>query len=196
MTFDRQAAAKAAYASTSKKNPLNDFSDHDKQTMWALIKVTKESAGEKGGLDHLDRLHHIISEATNLADRLEDLLQDKLITNLFAPFLEQHTNLPAGLRAFASEIGRHLDLLGKPGHYGTVFTNVRLTAVSEFIKQKTGRYNDENLSELMQGVRPIKVDENFSGDAIRKRRMNLKKSYSAMYALAMEFAGNAELVTS
>jgi hypothetical protein len=46
----------------------------------------------------------------------------------------------------------HLGAIGKPGHKHKSFPNQLIVAASEFVRCKTGSYNDEHLAEIFQPI--------------------------------------------
>ncbi len=60
---------------------------------------------------------------------------------------------------------------------------------SEFVRLKTGGYNDEHFAELIQAL-DLKFDfgADFSGDAIRKKRGYISDNYPLLYSNALKEA--------
>jgi hypothetical protein len=81
----------------------------------------------------------------------------------------------------------HLRAIGKPGHKHKSFPNQLIVAASEFVRCKTGSYNDEHLAELFQPI-ANDVSDDLSGDAIRKRRDQMETTYPDLYAAALRLA--------
>ena len=107
---------------------------------------------------------------TSFAQALQDVLGD-------------FHDLAMRLKAFALLFGGLGDqLLGKRGHHGRLWKNQFLVMASEFIRHKTASYNDEHWAELIQAINRTSDLADFSGDAIHKRRQNLKRTYPLAYA--------------
>jgi len=168
---------------------LRNLSSEDQVVLWALLKLY--DAGNRG-----DKKRSPVAELeklTELAKRTAQLAQE-LGTDVFsgpmAPLLSQVTtgyeHLPKQLGQFSTRLGTALSHLGKPGRKYEVATKKWLVVASEFVRLKSGQYYDEHLTELFQAIREdTGIDDDFSGDAIRKQRERMSKEYPAAYQAAI-----------
>src|ERR1039458_1069850 len=76
------------------------------------------------------------------------------------------------------------------GHKDEVLATQRLIQASEFVRLKTRRYNDEHLAGVFQIITKRPISDDFSGAAIRKKRLYLKKHYPVLYANALRRANS------
>jgi hypothetical protein len=129
-----------------------------------------------------------IAEITAQAGALGRSIQAKMFAGprapALAPFLHKFQHLPTELAYFSNVIGALIETLaGKRGHKAKIAKNQHLIEASEFVRQKTGKYYDEHVAELLQTIPRLNVDveEDISGDAIRKKREHLKRTYPLIY---------------
>jgi hypothetical protein len=119
------------------------------------------------------------------AERIEESL-----SRFTGPLLREFQDLPRALEAFAMKTSKLMhDLIGKKGYEEQVFRNRVLVTASEYVRRCTGKYYDERVSELMQGIvpDPSGMDiKDFSGEAIRKRRNYFKKEHPLVHAHIVE----------
>ncbi len=71
--------------------------------------------------------------------------------------------------------------MGKRGHKRQMFAGQFLIEASEFVRLKTGQHYDEHLAELFQAIGTRSINEDLSGDAIRKKREYFDKWYPRLY---------------
>lgn len=64
---------------------------------------------------------------------------------------------------------------------------------SEFVRLKLGKHFDEHLAELVQAIpgKRDSISEDISGDAIRKKRIYLKRRYPELHTEALRRAESA-----
>jgi hypothetical protein len=93
-------------------------------------------------------------------------------------------------------LGEVLNSVGKPGHKDEVLATQWLIQASEFVRWKTRQYNDEHLAEVFQVIAKRPISDDFSGAAIRKKRLYLKKHYPMLYANALKRAKMSTRVDS
>jgi hypothetical protein len=180
-----------AFENLHDGNPLKHMGEEDQELVcgWPMLFVR-----ERDGLDdHLHRIEQaaqIASDAVELATRMQKLfLRNPLPEDenpLPGGLSAEHHDLPARLHSFANGVNgvrQWTDHFGKTAvKRQRVRRDLLLVGASEWVKSKTGTWNDEHLAELLQS---ISFDlEDFSGDAIRKRRERFKQDYPKLYLLA------------
>ncbi len=92
------------------------------------------------------------------------------------------------LVGFSKTLGEALNSFGKPGRKDEALATQGLIQASEFVRLKSGRYNDEHLAGVFQIIARRPISDDFSGAAIRKKRLYLKKHYPVLYDGALRSA--------
>jgi hypothetical protein len=193
-TFVRNARDKAkvategatkAFANTGPNNPLRKLSDPDKKYLWALLRayegVVSAKTEQSQRTDPLEEAARVAIDAALLATKMEAHIFTGPQAASFQPFLVGLEDLASRLKDFANTFQTLLALMGKPGHKQRVFVNRLLLTASEFVYSQFGTYQDEHLAELLQTLDRATEPSELSGDAIRKKRENMKKSYPEVY---------------
>lgn len=194
MPVDIVRKAREVFAENGPNNPLNRLSDSDKVVLWAFLTVYKnltDSTMPSPTTDHWEGASKIATQSKTLATRIKSMVFQGEKADLLAPYMHTFQDLPAQLDAFSNQLGGLMNSLGKPGQKSKVFPIEFLIAASEFVKNKTGNYQDEHLAELFQAIGSKAESKDFSGDAIRKKRKYFRKEYPLLYASALEYARKA-----
>jgi hypothetical protein len=171
-------------------SPLLQLQLHDRVYLVSLLKVFEVATTSKNVPPFsasLEGAHQIADQARTLASGMK---ANEGLRNLerLDPFLHlRFASIADDLDAFASFVTTVLGALGKVGHKHHAFPNTLIVAASEFVRLHTGSYNDEHLVELFQRFR-VDATEKFSGDAIRKRREQMKRYYPKLYDEALRIA--------
>ena len=181
-----------AFGNLHPDNPLNRLHDRDRTCLWVLLLfyallATEERKGKTD--DHpLESVSKLMADAAKLAAKLESEVFRGPFSDALRPFSTGFEDLPTRLVGLSKRLGGMLDTFGKRGHKREVFASEWLVVASEFVRLRTGRYNDEHLAELFQGIWKPRPMADFSSDAIRKKRLYAKKQYPAVYAGALKQA--------
>jgi hypothetical protein len=192
MPVDRAKAVKKAFDTIGPKNPLRELGEMDKHLLWSLLTIYMFESQERVNPEFslaLEEMGKIAADAVALAKRIQREVVNSESWEVLKPFLRKVEDAPARLYLFGSRLGGLMNAFGKPGHKNGVFVKSSLVKASEFVKLRTGDYNDEHLAELCQEVNPEfsgrrkRVSEvpEFSGEAIRKQRVHFAKTYPLFY---------------
>jgi hypothetical protein len=180
-----------AFQETHPDNPLRELNPSERKYLWALL-LFADTAMSPGGGDvvfkELDRMSKTVSDAAKLSAKLKSQIFGGPSSELLGPFTVGFEDLPAGLTEFSKTVGEVLDSTGKRGHKKKALASAYIVQASEFVWMRTGQHYDEHLAELFQPIRKRAEFDDFSGDAIRKRRENLKEHYPMLYASALRRA--------
>ena len=190
MAGDYATAVRRSFENIGPRNPLRKLTAHDRRLLVAFLQI-QVSAPESGGVsDFLEEIAQIADEAGALGSSIKAKMFAGPLAESLAPFLGDFQYLPAVLALFSKRIGDLVEnAVGKRGHKGRVYKNQFLIMASEFVRQKTGKHYDEHLAELLQSVPGVDADgDDISGDAIRKKREHLKRTYPLIYRSAVDRA--------
>ena len=183
---DLRKAVKEAFDCLGAANPLNQLIELDKAIVWgALMTFTSDRNRPSAPLmRQLDRLAKIAKDAAKLSSTIEEVFQ-----NDFGEVLNRRIaaceDLPIRLSFFSGQVEEFLLPLGDTGlRRKRTLEDRYLIYASEFVKFKTGTWNDEHVAELLQTMRSGVTE--FSGDAIRKTRERFKLKHPIVYERAVE----------
>ena len=112
----------------------------------------------------------IAKQSKALATRIENYIFHGPSGQAFAQHFLRYRNLTKTLASFSHELDKKANALGKPGHKATMLSDSRSVMASEFVRRKTGGYQDEHIAELYQAISDRGSSYDFSGDAIRKKK--------------------------
>lgn len=148
-------------------------------------------------IDLMERSPKTLSDAAESIARVESDLFQELFLRDFGVYMVGFETLPSRLAGLSEQLAglsarlrRAFAPYGKPGHKRQIFASQFLVDASESIRLKLGEYYDEHLADLLQAIAPPSDGEDFSGDAIRKKRNYLKRRYPAFYKMIVEKAEN------
>ena len=180
-------SVKKAFAQTGPRNPLKKLSGPDKKVLYALLCIYAVMADPRkkfvvAGL--WEDASKIAKQSKALATRIENYIFHGLSGQAFAQHFLGYRHLPRELSSFSHELDKKANALGKPGHKATMLSTSTLVMASEFVRRKTGNYQDEHIAELYQAICDTGLSNDFSGDAIRKKRVSLQQRNPALYAYA------------
>jgi hypothetical protein len=186
MAIDRANAVKKAFEDIGPTNPLRRLGETDKHILWSLLTIYAFERELKGGGNRVVKVLEEAAKTATDAAALSKRMQSQVFTGGLAaplkPFIGGFQDLPFRLAAFAGRLGNVMNSLGKPGHKDRMFRNRVLVEASEFVRSRTGGPNDEHLAELFQAInRATNLMEDFSGDAIRKKREHFIRTYGLAY---------------
>jgi hypothetical protein len=183
-----------AFQSVYSSNPLSKLNVSDRTYLWSLLVAycyasrAKRGERENAFFKELDRMSKTLADAAKLGERLKSQIFGGTSSDALRPFTAGFEDLPMRLIGFSKTLGEALNSVGKPGHKDEVLATQRLIQASEFVRLKTRRYNDEHLAGVFQIIAKRPISDDFSGAAIRKKRLYLKKHYPALYASALKWA--------
>jgi tellurite resistance protein len=186
----RDPVAKA-FQEIHPDNPLRELNPSERKYLWALLFFADTVMSPGGGdviFKELDRMSKIVSDAAKLSAKLKSQIFGGTSSEALRPFTVGFEDLPARLTEFSEILGEVLDSTGKRGHKKKALATKYIVQASEFVWMRTGHHYDEHLAELLQPIRKRAEFDDFSGDAIRKRRENLKEHYPMLYASALRRA--------
>jgi hypothetical protein len=184
--FDLDSVRKA-FAQTGPSNPLRKLSGPDKEVLYALLGTYAVMADSRKKFvvgELWEDASKIAKQSKALATRIEDYIFHGPSGQAFAQHFLGYRHLPKELSSFSNELDKKANALGKPGHKATMLSTSKLVMASEFIRRKTGDYQDEHIAELYQAICDRDSSDDFSGDAIRKKRASLRQRNPALYAYA------------
>jgi hypothetical protein len=164
---------------TGPKNPLRCLNPEEKIVLVSLLTIYVAASTKED--DGFEQVSATARQASALATKIRQLRGT--FGQALGDVLGDFDDLAMRLMAFSICLGGFCDhFLGKPGHQGKLSKNEVLLMASEFIRYKTNRYNDEHLAEIIQAVNDKSDVPDFSGDAIHKKRLYLKRNYPLRYA--------------
>jgi hypothetical protein len=192
-----------AFENIGNNNPLRQLNPNDRRWLWAVLSVYQamtQAGAERSFFDELEDLSQTARRAMKLASSIEISTSQGKFATIVRDLAAAHPPcfylLPLLLKEYAKLIEHHLDSLGKAGHKFKTERNKYVVAASEFVNLKTGAHNDEHLADLLQQIGATEGEEGIedtSGDAIRKKRQQLKKEYPAMYEETLVIARGEKL---
>lgn len=180
MAFDRDKEVSRVFDSLGADNPLKELTQGEQRALWALgIKYQKGASTETDVrlADALDEAEKAARDANQIAGRIESVLRDPTVEIIIDGLSVAFERLPEFLRAFGGAVLEKAPILGKPGYKDATFRTSDLVMASEFVRLKTGHYNDEPLADLLQAVSDDPAPTKLSGEAIRRRRTRFKEEY-------------------
>jgi hypothetical protein len=192
MVVDLVGPTAEAFRHIAADNPLTTLNEPDRILLWSMLKLydvlpIRNGKGQSDD-DPLERLAKLANEAATFGTQLESEVFQGPYSDVIHPFTSSFSDLPGRLAEFSKLMGGMMDLFGKPGHKGRNLTNQLLIQASEFVRLKTGKHYDEHLAELFQAISERPLTRDLSGDAIRHKRTNLKKSYRILFSQTLERA--------
>lgn len=170
-------------------NPLRKLDDLERTALWAfLVRYAIFSVEKRDGktIDDLEKLSRIMADAAKLGAELKSEVFGGPHSELMRVFASGFEDIPSRLVSFAARLEKTLDSFGKPGHKGKTLSNSYLVLSSEYVRLRTGHYNDEHLAELFQEIGMRFEAGELSSEAIRKKRGYLKKNNPRVYAYVLE----------
>lgn len=173
-----------AFNEAGPENPLQRMAQRDRHYLIAIFTLFARSRGGIviPSLLELEEADRIASDAGKLAVRIRDTVLCGQVGEL-DDFPRRFHGLPQLLEQFSDYLSALLGPLGKPGQKQKILLNRLVVTASEFVKLRTGSYNDEHLAEVLQTILDD-PDEDFSAQAIRKKREQTRRSYPRQYAEA------------
>jgi hypothetical protein len=189
VAFNVQNFVHQSFASLGVRNPLRRLTDTEK-TLLVLVLISANHKPRGSFFVDMERMSALAAEAGALGKKIQaDIVRAKFGRDLLT-MLPWAAMLPLMLQRFATQFGGLLEsLAGKPGHKSKTAASYQLVSASEFVRTQTGKYLDEQLADLYQAVRQDdSLEDEFSGDAIRKKREHLKKTYPVLYRGAVNRA--------
>jgi len=180
--------ARTAFTHVGPRSPLKQRDGAGQACLWALLKTYSaiQPYAEGPENDLMELAARTAAEGARFAAKLDAHVFGGPAADLLKTFFPQFAGLPLQLRALSAL----LNLDGKPDSKKEVFANQFLITASEFVRLKLGKYYDEHVAELYQGISERDVRRDFSADAIRKKRDRLLTQYPHVYAEALEMAKN------
>jgi hypothetical protein len=179
-----------AFNALGPRNTLRRLGEYDKETLWSFCFVCRRFQATRT-TDPLDDAEKVLRQLKKLTSEVESKVfggdAGRVLREPLAPFV----GLPQLLVAFSQTLESELGRIGKPGFKSATIATALLAIICEFVRSKTGIYNDEHLAELFQQFEETSENRDFSGDAIRKRRARLKQEYPDIYTFAEERAAYA-----
>ncbi|MGD0831030.1 MAG: hypothetical protein ABR907_08820 [Terracidiphilus sp.] len=195
MVVDLVGPTAQAFRHISATNPLRKLSGPDQKILYSMLKVyaavTTQDGKRRSKDGLLEKEAKLVYDAAKLGSKLESEVFHGPNSDVLLPYISSFSDLPRQLTEFSKVVGGMLDLFGKRGHKEGNLYGFFLIVASEFVRLKTGQHYDEHLAELYQAVSERSLTEDLSGDAIRKRREYLKKSYPDLYSWMLERARTA-----
>ncbi len=189
----RDRVAKA-FQSVYSSNPLSRLSVSDRTYLCSLLLAydyksrTKHGEAPNAFLKELDSMSKTAADAAKLGARLKSQIFEGDSSEALRPFTAGFEDLPMRLIGFSKTLGEALNSFGKPGRKDEALATQGLIQASEFVRLKSGRYNDEHLAGVFQIIARRPISDDFSGAAIRKKRLYLKKHYPVLYDGALRSA--------
>jgi hypothetical protein len=181
-----------AFRSIGPDNPLKKLNDLDRKYLWALLVIFdhggRQMRKEEASSDSLERLSSITVDAAKLAKSLRSVAFKGPFSEAIRGATAGYEDLPMRLTRFSERLEKALGSIGKPGHKRKTIAARSLVEASEFVRLKIGQYYDEHVAELFQAISGSTLSDDFSGDAIRKKRERLKRQYPVLYANALQSA--------
>ena len=195
MVVDLVGPTAQAFRHIAATNPLRKLSGPDQKILYSMLKVyaavTTQNGKRRSKDGLLEKEAKLVADAAKLGSKLESEVFHGPNSDVLLPYIYSFSDLPRQLTEFSKVVGGMLDLFGKRGHKEGNLYGFFLIVASEFVRLKTGQHYDEHLAELYQAVSERSLTEDLSGDAIRKRREYLKKSYPDLYSWMLERARTA-----
>jgi hypothetical protein len=187
MAFDYDKVVKDSFKHLGTDNPLKKLGFSERRLLVALLDTYLRPSKEMydAACEPWEQAAAVALEAGQLAKKMRLNVFEADLGKRLSQLLVGPRDLPDRLEAFSVYLRAILDRIeGKSGHKGKVFRNRSLVLASEFVCRKTGKHYDEHLAELIQSVGVLadeKLQEDISGDAIRKKRNHFKETYPLIY---------------
>jgi hypothetical protein len=183
--YEARKAVAQAFDCLGEANPLRAMAEADKAVVWGTLGLFADERSAPSRYEQQwDRLAQVAADAAKLASRIEEILQADH-GEVLNRRLKNSRDLPTHLSSFADQAGGLVKTLGETDLKRRRALQDRfLIYASEFVKLKTGTWNDEHLAELLQTMRSVSAD--FSGDAIRKTRERFRQKHHVLYEITLK----------
>jgi hypothetical protein len=189
--YDVNSSARKAFEHTTLQNPLRKLDNHDRTTLWAMLRLYAAHGRKKinaTDLQDVPKLLLLVSAASKMSKELQLQLFEGPLSQVLQPLTDEFADLPLELARLSSNLRLAIETMGKSGHHHQSMANLPLIQASLFVYLKTGHHSDEHLAELFQAIGggPMTID--MSGDAIRKKRNYMMLQLPKLYNYALEEA--------
>ena len=183
----------------ARNNPLRRLDDRELIAVFACLTMylsDKEQHIEFSATS-LKETRMISEEAALLGERISRLMWKSKPWDQFR-FLKIHRILPPLLSTFSKSLSGFVDLFAKKASDNDTGRDFLICA-SLILRSSTGSFHDEHLAEVIQLLprpkvqpyapgRPVSARSELSGDAIRKKRDRLRRSYPQRYKFVCDMA--------
>jgi len=173
-----------AFQSLLEDGPLARLDDGDRMVLFVLLKVYEE-AKQEGRCDpylaQMERIANLATDAAAFGARLELEVFQGPFADYLPPFTSKYRGLPKLLAEFSMVYGFYMRRFGKSGHKAKILADCWLVEATEFVRLKTGQYCYDKIGVLLNAIGKYPAAEKPSGEAIRKKRLSIKKNYRRLY---------------
>jgi hypothetical protein len=183
-----------AFQSLHPDGRIQRLEDGDRMALVLLLRVyeeTKQGGGSDQYFAQMERIGKVAAEAAAFGAKMEL----EVFKGPFADYLSRYTSkyreLPKQLDEFSKDYGFYMRRFGKSGQKAKIHADYWLVMASEFVRLKTLQYCDGQVGELLQAIGAHPDLEAESDEAIRKKRLFLKKHYRWQYDDALKSARRA-----
>jgi hypothetical protein len=183
-----------AFESLHCDAPLRGLDDGDRMSLVLLLKIyeaTMQEGGSDPYFEQMEKVAKVATEAAAFGARLESEVFQGPFADFLPPYTSKYRELPKKLLAFSVVYGFYVRSFGKTGHKAKIHADYWLVMASEFVRLKTNQYCDGQMGELLYAIGDHLDSEAKSDEAIRKKRLFLKKHYQWQYNEALKSAKRA-----
>jgi len=183
-----------AFQSLLEDGPLARLDDGDRMVLFVLLKVYEEARQEGGSdpyLKQMERVAKLATEAAAFGAKLESEVFQGPFADYLPPYTSKYRELPKQLAEFSMEYGFYMRRFGMSGHKAKIHADCWLVEATEFVRLKTGQYGYDKIGVLLNAIGRYRGTDKPSGEAIRKKRLAIKKHYRHLYDEVLKTAKRA-----
>jgi len=151
--------------------------------------------GKRGGSDpylkQMERVAKLATEAAAFGAKLESEVFQGPFADYLPPYTSKYRELPKQLAEFSMEYGFYMRRFGMSGHKAKIHADCWLVEATEFVRLKTGQYGYDKIGVLLNAIGRYRGTDKPSGEAIRKKRLAIKKHYRHLYDEVLKTAKRA-----
>jgi hypothetical protein len=194
-TFDDLAGRTAkVFQSLHPDARIQRLDEGDRMALVELLRVyeeVKQEGASDPDFEQMEKVGKVAAEAAAFGAKLESEVFQGPFADYMHPYTSKYRELPKQLDEFSKEYGFYMRRFGKSGQKAKIHADYWLVMASEFVRLKTRQYCDGQVGELLQAIGNHPDLEAKSDEAIRKKRLFLKKHYRWQYDDALRSARRA-----
>ena len=159
-----------------------------------LLKAYEEATQEEGSdpyFEQMERVAKLATEAAAFGAKLESEVFQGPFADYLPPYTSKYRELPKQLVEFSMEYGFYMRRFGMSGHKAKIHADCWLVEATEFVRLKTGQYGYDKIGVLLNAIGRYRGTDKPSGEAIRKKRLAIKKHYRHLYDEVLKTAKRA-----
>jgi len=149
---------------------------------------TKQEGRGDPYFEQMEKVAKVAAEAATFSAKLESEVFQGPFADYVPPYTSKYRELPKQLAEFSMEYGFYMRRFGKSGHKAKILADCWLVEATEFVRLRTGQYCYDQIGVLLNVIGKYPGAEEPSGEAIRKKRLSVKKHYRHLYGYTLTTA--------